>query len=400
MKSFTALEYLKIDIANNMGLDKKSWEERLDWFNTNENQLENLIDKADSPALYYAGVKAYRNIQRDPDYINTYPISLDATSSGVQILACLTGDRLAAMCCNVLSTGSREDCYTSIYKKFAKLVGNNPLITRDKVKKAIMTSCYGSQATPRELFGDYIQVFEQIMSQECPYVWALNKYLLKAWNSSISEYGWVMPDNFHVHVKVYEKIEEEFAFMDKAYKFIHEENKPSIYGRAYSANCAHSIDSLFMREICAMAMHDPEKINNIKSLLNQKKYNLANTTKENKDMVSSLVRLSRESGFLSARILDYLDEGTISLVPRDALQEILDNIPAKPFEVIGIHDCYRVLPNYGNDIRRLYIFQLYKLARSNMLEFILTQLLGTKITINKGDKEMYKDVLFSEYALS
>lgn len=240
MKSFTALEYLKIDIANNMGLDKKSWEERLDWFNANENQLENLISQADSPALYYAGVKAYRNIQRDPDYINTYPISLDATSSGVQILACLTGDRLAAMCCNVLSTGSREDCYTSIYKKFTKLVGNNPLITRDKVKKAIMTSCYGSQATPRELFGDYIQVFEQIMSQECPYVWALNKYLLKAWNSSISEYGWIMPDNFHVHVKVYEKIEEEFAFMDKAYKFIHEENKPSIYGRAYSANVAHS----------------------------------------------------------------------------------------------------------------------------------------------------------------
>lgn len=238
------------------------------------------------------------------------------------------------------------------------------------------------------------------MSQECPYVWALNKYLLKAWNNQIKEYGWTMPDNFHVHVKVYQKIKEEFAFMGKAYSFIHEENMPSDYGRAYSANLAHSIDSLFMREVCAMAMHDPEKINNIKNLLNQKKYNLLNTNKTNKDMVSSLVRLANQSGFLSARVLEYIDEGTISLVPRDALQEILDNLPEKPFEVIGIHDCYRVLPNYGNDVRRLYILQLYKLARSNMLEFILTQLLGTKITINKGDPEMYKDVLFSEYALS
>ena len=64
MKQFTPLEYLKIDISGNFGLDKKSWEERLNWFNTNENQLENLIDKADSPVLYYAGVKAYRNIQK------------------------------------------------------------------------------------------------------------------------------------------------------------------------------------------------------------------------------------------------------------------------------------------------------------------------------------------------
>lgn len=140
MKTFTPIEYLKIDIANNFGLDKKSWQERLDWFDANENQLEKYISEADSPALYYAGIQAWRNYKKDPDnYINTYPISLDATSSGVQILACLTGDRLAAMCCNVLSTGSREDCYTSIYKKFASLVGNNPLITRDKVKKAIMT---------------------------------------------------------------------------------------------------------------------------------------------------------------------------------------------------------------------------------------------------------------------
>lgn len=400
MKQFTPLEYLKIDISGNYGLDKKSWEERINWFDNNESQLENLIDKADSPALYYAGVKAYRNIQKDPEYINTYPISLDATSSGTQILACLTGDRLAASVCNVINNGARMDAYTYIYKKFSKLVGDNPLITRDKVKAAIMRAFYGSVATPRELFGEYLPIFEQVMSQEAPYCWALNKYLLKAWNPNIKEYSWVMSDNFHVHVKVYEKIEEEFAFMGKAYKFIHEENKPSVYGRAYSANLCHSIDALFMREVCAMAMHDPEKINNIKNLLNQKKYNLANTTKENKDMVSSLVRLGKASGFLSARILDYLDEGTISLVPRDALQEIIDNIPAKPFEVIGIHDSYRVLPNYGNDIRRLYIFQLYKLARSNMLEFILTQLLGTKITINKGDKEMYKDVLFSEYALS
>lgn len=82
MKTFNALDYLKIDIANNYGLDKKSWEERLNWFERNEPVLESYFNTADAPALYYAGVKAFRKHQNNPNYTNTYPISLDATSSG------------------------------------------------------------------------------------------------------------------------------------------------------------------------------------------------------------------------------------------------------------------------------------------------------------------------------
>ena len=337
MKTFTALDYLKIDIANNYGLDKKSWQERLNWFNNNEPVLESFYNTADAPALYYAGVKAFRKYQANPNHTNTYPISLDATSSGIQILSVLTGDRLAASCCNVLSTGNREDCYTKIYKKFADLVGNNPLVTRDTVKRAIMTSCYGSQATPRELFGKYIDIFEEIMSAQCPYVWELNKFLLKAWNNKINEYGWIMPDNFHVHVKVYQKIKEEFAFMGKAYSFIHEENQPSDYGRAYSANVAHSCDSLMMREICAMAMHNPEQIAKIKNLLNQKTITKESANKKNLDMVKILVQRYKDSGFLSARILNYIDSCSFVLVPREPLEELINNLPARPFEVVGIH---------------------------------------------------------------
>lgn len=400
MKEFSPIEYLKIDISNCYGNDKLTWEERLNWFNNNEPVLESYFNTADAPALYYAGVKAFRKYQANINYTNTYPISLDATSSGVQILSVLTGDRLAASCCNVLNTGNREDCYTKIYKKFAALVGENPLVTRDTVKKAIMVSCYGSVATPKELFGKYIDVFEELMSIQCPYVWELNKFLLKAWNNKINQYGWIMPDNFHVHVKVYQKIKEEFAFMGKAYSFIHEENQPSDYGRAYSANVAHSCDSLMMREICAMAMYNPEQIAKIKNLLNQKTITKEPANKKNLYMVKTLVQRYKDSGFLSARILNYIDSCSFVLVPREPLEELINNLPTRPFEVMGIHDCYRVLPNYGNDIRRLYIYQLYKLGRSNLLEFILTQLLGTKITINKGDPNMYKEILDSEYALS
>ena len=82
MKTFNALNYLKIDVSNCYGNDKLTWEERLNWFNNNEPVLESYFNTADSPALYYAGVKAYRAYQANPNYTNTYPISLDATSSG------------------------------------------------------------------------------------------------------------------------------------------------------------------------------------------------------------------------------------------------------------------------------------------------------------------------------
>ena len=35
MQIFTPKEYLKIDIANSYGLDTKTWDERISWFDDN-----------------------------------------------------------------------------------------------------------------------------------------------------------------------------------------------------------------------------------------------------------------------------------------------------------------------------------------------------------------------------
>ena len=63
-------------------------------------------------------------------------------------------------------------------------------------------------------------------------------------------------------------------------------------------------------------------------------------------------------------------------------------------------DCFRCLPNYGNDLRKQYNLQLHLIAKSNMLSDLLSQLLGYKMHVPKLDPTLANDILKANYALS
>lgn len=134
---FSGIEYLKIDVASNFGLDKKNWGDRIAWTDKHEKDLESLTKTAKTPALFWASVQAYRAVQAGLP--TGYPISLDATASGLQILACLTGCRQSASLCNIVSTGDREDAYTLMYEAMCKISGTSATITQLQAKQCIMT---------------------------------------------------------------------------------------------------------------------------------------------------------------------------------------------------------------------------------------------------------------------
>ena len=134
-QTFSGMQYLKIDTANNFGLDKEDWNTRIDWFDQVEGDLENLIKDAEEPALFYASVQAYRKAKRSEPV--SHPISLDATASGIQILACLTGCRKSALLCNVVDAGRRMDAYTALYSSMLVRVGESAKIERKDVKQAV-----------------------------------------------------------------------------------------------------------------------------------------------------------------------------------------------------------------------------------------------------------------------
>lgn len=401
MQTFTGKEYLAIDAANHFGLDKEDWDVRLKWFNDNKPNLEKLIVRAEEPALYFAAVKAYCKAEKGQ--IVTYPISLDATSSGIQILAALTGDRKAATICNVVDAGNRRDAYTGLYQAMCDKIGDGTKIGRKETKQAIMTAFYSSTAIPKQVFGEgvMLDIFFETMKEYAPGAWELNETMLHIWDPTKYSNDWVLPDNFHVHVKVMSTISENVHFLNAPYEVQYSVNKPMEGGRSLGANMTHSIDGMIVREMARRCMYDTIQVEKLKSLLAQGWVVKSQGPNPEKDaMVKKFHDHYVESGFYSARIIDYLDEHNIDLTNYNALTALLNSLPRKPFEVISVHDCFRCLPNYGNDLRKQYNIILSNIAKSNLLSYILTQLLDRRIIVQKLDPKLWVDILESNYALS
>lgn len=402
-QQFTGLHYLHMDIANHFGLDKEDWDVRLAWFYNNESKLEFLLEKADSPAQYFAAVQAWRATQRKEP--TGYAIALDATASGMQILACLTGDRRAAELCNVVNVGKRMDAYTAVYQKMLAKVGQQGRVTRDMVKTAVMTALYNSEAEPKRVFGTGVLLskFYETMEEECPAVWELNKYYKAIWDSERETYSWVLPDNFHVHVKVINHVTEQVLFNGEHFDVVTKHHAPTAEGRSLSANTTHSIDGMIVREIGRRCNYNVKQIAKVTDLMHDiTLWNCPDVEPTDEQTMLLLQLLTRftESGYLSARILDCIHYDNAHLVPVSEVRDLLASLPKKPFQVFSIHDCFRCPANYGNDLRHQYRLQLHLIAKSNMLSSILSQLLGTDCQVAPLDPTLADDILLSEYCLS
>lgn len=405
MQLLTAREYLKVDIANNYGLDKKTWDERISWFDENEANLLNLVDEAEESALFYAGINAWKDMKAGKPI--GYAVALDATSSGLQLLACLTGDRSAAELCNVVNymgeNGKplRRDAYTVIYHKMLDILGEASRIKRSDTKQAVMTAFYGSEAKPKEVFGEGIRLktFENVMETVASGPWALNKFLLQCGNPDANRYIWVLPDNFHAVIKVMVPEVQTVNFLGKPFDITRMVQGTEEKTRMLSANITHSIDGMVVREMLRRCNYDPDLVKAVRELCDEGPSEYGEI-EGNLEMVQELWSHYEKSGFLSLSILDYLDPCTIAYVDRQVVADMIDTMPKKPFPVLTVHDCFRCHPNYGNDLRRQYNQILSDIAKSDLLGFILSQVLGQEFSAGKLDDSLWQDILETDYALS
>lgn len=59
-----------------------------------------------------------------------------------------------------------------------------------------------------------------------------------------------------------------------------------------------------------------------------------------------------------------------------------------------------MLPNYGNYLRRQYNQLLAEVYRSDLLSFLVSQIVKRRITVSKIDPDMFGEILETNYSLS
>lgn len=385
MQTFTGTEYLKIDVAGNFDgkLDKLDWADRIEWTDQNDAQLEALTDQAESPAQFFAGVQALRAAQQGKP--SGYAISLDATASGMQILAALTGCQKTGKLTNIVNTGHRVDPYTALYGSMAAQIGAKATISRDDTKSAIMKAFYTSKREPKRVFGEgeLLDIFFRTLATETPGAWALNEHMEAIWDPEAREYVWQMPDGFTVRQEVEAERRETVSFLNQPYEVKYRINAPTPKGRSLGANLAHSCDGFLVREITRRAMFKPEQV---RKVLDDLKGIGTSTDRPQDEKLIDIWTRYQASGFLSLRCIDFIDRQNAGLVDGTKVMEVIKTLPNKPFKLATNHDCFRVLPNYGNQIRTLYNQVMSEVAGSNMLQDILSQIRRKPEVVNKmGD---------------
>lgn len=429
---YSDLDYLKIDIANAAGQDKKLFEERINWFNQNIpdsvvtlNSKELLEfcqsfnpDSIESIELMFTGLQAYQDYWfKRP---SGYRCQLDAICSGASIMSALTADKRGLMNTGLIGN-KRGDLYTAVYETMKTMCNLPDIYSRSDIKKPTMTFLYGSNAQPEETFNDdkkVIEAFWKAVETEAKGAYELQMALTTNWNPKATFHHWVLPDGFEVHIPV---------IVDKEFKYTLKENNEEIeipfrlkvkgtkkHSVSNCANSIHSVDSMIVREMTRRCMFNMEHVQEVLwYLVNTKEELYEPLPIDDLDKLGKLGELIyyyNQSKFCSIRIIDEIksqaDTYKLSKEHREKLISILSKMVQHGYiETCAIHDCFTALPKHMNYIRYWYKEMLADIVESNLLVYLYNQINISNYfeedPISKTlRKSIAKEVRNSNYGLS
>lgn len=157
------LRWFRLYGANLFGNDKVTHEERLDWVKVNEAKIKaSALDpyqckwwqQAKERWQFLRWCKEYSDVLENPLHIVRMPVTVDCTSSGLQVLALLTRDTDLATRTNLTNSSRLYDVYTEAVKEFMNSVEGQKenhvarlwlqlCPDRTLTKPAVMTIPYG-----------------------------------------------------------------------------------------------------------------------------------------------------------------------------------------------------------------------------------------------------------------
>ena len=239
----TQLPNLYVAIANHAGKDKLTWSERVNW--ASKQNVDDIVWK--EPILGRKAVRALKDTQEGKP--SGYVMNLDATSSGIQIMAILSGCKKTAKFVNCIDSTTRYDLYTEIAEMMNRKLPKP--VSRKIVKQVAMTHFYNSKATPKALLSSKeLEVFYEIITGLLPGAEDIMNTINECWNYDAEYHSWIMPDGHTVYIPIIEGINGVYSdneLGDIPLRWYHQTKSDNF--RSLCPNVIHSIDGYVAREM-------------------------------------------------------------------------------------------------------------------------------------------------------
>lgn len=416
MELFTGWQYLLIDAANNFGLDKELFGPRIQWAESNLDNLEAIAKDADNFPRFMKSVMAIRKAQRGLP--TGHLVGFDACCSGIQIMSAITGCEAGANATGMIDPNRRADAYSDCTAEMNTILGGGLSVPREFAKNALMTAMYGSRKQPKAIFGEdtpELAAFYQAVQVICPGAWELLQDLLASWQPWALQHAWKLPDGYDAVVKVMRKIEDEpqnrieVDELDHAtFTYIWYENEGSEKGLSNVANVIHSIDAYVLRCLIRLCNYDRKLITYVNAVVEEellsRTFQGATPVIERDERVDYYISQYTRSQMPDITITQHLTEFNVGQLDTKHLQQLRTLMESmlvyKPFEIVSIHDEFQCHANNMNHLRQQYINVFALLAESEILADILGQLHGCTGRYPKRSSNLAQKIRNSNYMLS
>ena len=119
--------------------------------------------------------------------------------------------------------------------------------------------------------------------------------------------------------------------------------------------------------------------------------------------LQNMLAIYEYSQMLDVSIIDYIDCQQIGNVPTELLAK-LSNTLGKMLElgsspVLTVHDAFRSAPWHCNAVRYHYKEIMSELAESDILQFIVSQIVGHQVIFQKKSKDLASKIRNCNYAI-
>ena len=234
-----AERWLRFQVATTYGLDKETLDDRLNWTYENEWLIGRIAtdpignihewEEAEEPWQFLAACDEFYHCVMKKDRLSTgLMVAIDATCSGLQILAGLAKDKNTAKLVNVLPSDKPQDAYKVVAETSKPHVPNKiqPYWDRKEVKRTVMTIPYNAKPfsnrsyirdalkekgieIDKEELTQTVSAVRGAMNQVVPGPMRVMKWIedevTKAIKRGASKLSWTTPSGFIVNQRIMKK---------------------------------------------------------------------------------------------------------------------------------------------------------------------------------------------------